>query len=266
MRSSNNNKVCQVCLLTWPQTRHSTCRLLSWLLQRIAEWNGSAQSAVNQRESRQILERRRDWVAIGIGRAHVNIIASLRINNGLKCQRGTSSICFSAANPTTTATTARTTTKRLVPPIALYVWCTPSPSYYICMSVLKIKPKLNWSELNNAMALKEASSRFSNKFAECLSASESETNLWHVFQFLCPLPPPSPSAHPARKPASFRVNLPKVSELLCPQYLCLSLPLFLSIKKRKLQTPTAQEKCATACPRGTSRLHHWSTPCNFVAF
>lgn len=124
MRSSNNNKVWQVCLLTWPQTRHSTCRLLSWLLQRIAEWNGSAQSAVNQRASRQIMDSRRDWVAIGIGRAHVNIIASLRINNGLKCQRGTSSICFSAANPTTTA---RTTTKHLLPPIALYVCCTPPP-------------------------------------------------------------------------------------------------------------------------------------------
>lgn len=148
------------------------------------------------------------------GQAHVKIIASLRINNGLKCQRGTSSICFSAANPTATATT----TKHLLPPIAPPL---PLASHYICMSVLKINPKLNWSERNNAMALKEPSSRFSNKFAECLSASESETNLWHVFQFLCP---PLRSFPPTvGKPASSRVNLPKVSASLCPQSPSLSL-------------------------------------------
>lgn len=47
---------------------------------------------------------------IGMGNAHVKIIASLRINNGLKCQRGTSSICFSAANPNNRGTGTATAT------------------------------------------------------------------------------------------------------------------------------------------------------------
>lgn len=183
------------------------------------------------------------------GQAHVKIIASLRINNGLKCQRGTSSICFSAANPTATATT----TTQLLPPIAPPL---PLASHYICMSVLKINPKLNWSERNNAMALKEPSSRFSNKFAECLSASESETNLWHVFQFLCPLLRPLFSSLPPTvgKPASSRVNLPKVSASLCPQSTSHSLPRSLPFHK---EAETADSNCKRKmCHRLPPWQHH----------
>lgn len=188
------------------------------------------------------------------GQAHVKIIASLRINNGLKCQRGTSSICFSAANPTATATT----TKHLLPPIAPPL---PLASHYICMSVLKINPKLNWSERNNAMALKEPSSRFSNKFAECLSASESETNLWHVFQFLCPLLRPLFSSLPPTvgKPASSRVNLPKVSASLCPQSTSHSLPRSLPFHK---EAETADSNCKRKMCHRLPPWHHYplSTP------
>lgn len=77
-----------------------------------------------------------------------------------------------------------------------------------------------------------------------------------MFQFLGPVPSHSPPPRPpaAEKPASSRVNLPKVSALLCPCFLSLSL--FRSIKKRKLQLPTTKEKCATACPGDTLPLPH----------
>lgn len=203
-----------------------------------------------------------------MGNAHVKIIASLRINNGLKCQRGTSSICFSAANPNNRGTGPATAT----PPYGIWhlysihicTYIVTLPSHYICLSVLKIKPKLNWSELNNALALKEPSSRFSNKFAECLSASESETNLWHVFQFLCPLRfrPPSPPS--AEKPASSRVNLPKVSASR-------SLPLPLYKEAKTAASNYKRKMCYCLCPVAPP-AHYPTCPLpghafrNFVAF
>jgi len=89
----------------------------------------------------------------------VKIIASLRINNGLKCQRGISSICF-VGDPTTTTPPKQEREKERERDSPIHVF------------IFK-----NKTETEQWSGIEGASSRFSNKFAECLSASESETNL-----------------------------------------------------------------------------------------